>query len=70
MSEITHSEMRAELKRQVTAAGGLMVFARMHGIPHSNLSEALSGRRLISETIANACGYIVQTTFKKIREAA
>ncbi|MDE2342937.1 MAG: hypothetical protein KGL63_06015 [Betaproteobacteria bacterium] len=70
MDTITHSEMRAELKRQVIAAGGVMVFARMHGISHSNLSEALSGRRLISETIAYACGYLAQTSFKKIREAA
>ena len=56
-------EMRAELKRQV-AELGVNEFCRQRGIEHhASVSLALSGKRPVTETIANACGYLAQTVF-------
>ena len=70
MDSITQTEMRAELKCQVDAAGGLMVWCRMRGVTHASVSLMMSGHRPISEAVANACGFIVETTYKQIRSAA
>ena len=47
-------------------AGGQGNFARQHGIPQSILSEVLSGKRDVPETIANALGYVRTVVFRKI----
>lgn len=67
---LTQDEMRAELKRQVDAAGGLMVWCRVHGFTHPSVSAAIRGERDVSESMANACGFLAQMTFKPMRGAA
>lgn len=66
MSVLTQVQMRGELERQVNDAGGLMVFCRMRGLSHAPVSLMLSGHRPVSEAVANACGFVVETVFKRI----
>lgn len=63
---LNQREMRAELRRQVDAAGGLMAFCRMHGLTHPPVSLMLSGTRPVSEAVANSIGFIAETTFKRV----
>lgn len=46
-----------ELGRQVAGAGSQSAFSRKTGIPLSQISEALNGRRQVSEAMANAMGF-------------
>lgn len=64
-TNLRNKEMREELARQVQAAGGVMAFARKHDITHPPISWALSGHRAVTEAIANACGFIAETTYRK-----
>lgn len=61
------AEMRAELGRQIAAAGGVCAFARRHGINHTAVSLSKHGKRPVAEEVANACGFLVETTFKNMR---
>ena len=63
---ISMREMRAELQRQVGAAGGVMSWCRKRGLTHPPVSLMLSGARPVSEAVGNACGFIVETTFKRV----
>lgn len=63
---INQTEMRAELRRQVDAAGGLMVWCRMRNLTHAPTSLILNGHRPVSEPIANACGFLIETVFRRI----
>jgi hypothetical protein len=64
--DLSMAEMRAELARQVAAAGGICAWARKHGLSHAPVSLAKHGHRPVTEEIANACGFIVRTTFHKL----
>lgn len=60
-------EMREELRRQVFELDGVNEFCRRRGIEHhASVSLALSGKRPVTEAIANACGYFAQTVFRKL----
>ena len=63
---LNNHAMRAELRRQVDAAGGVMAWAKLKGISHPPVSYALSGARPVTEAIANAAGFLVETTYKKV----
>ena len=64
---ITMAAMRDELKRHVLAAGGARKWCLKVGIPsHGSVAQAVSGTRDVSEAMANACGYIIETTFRKV----
>lgn len=63
---ITASELRAELNARINAAGGVMKWCTKSGLSHTEVSLARNGRRPIGEAIANACGYIVETRFRRI----
>lgn len=60
-------EMRDELARQIGAAGGLRPWCRAKGISHAPVALMISGQRQISEAVANACGFICETTYKPLR---
>lgn len=62
-------EMRAELLRQVSVAGGVNAFCRARGIEsHTAVSLAIAGHRNVTEALANAIGYIAETTFVRFGE--
>jgi hypothetical protein len=67
MSGLSEGEMRAELNRQIDAAGGLVAWCRKAGLSHAPVSLAKHGHRDIPETIANACGFVSEKTFRRIR---
>lgn len=62
----THKEVLIELRTRVAAAGGVMKWARLAGLSHTPVSLALSGERPVTEQIANACGFVTETVFRKI----
>lgn len=70
VGSISSTEMIEELRRQVRAAGGLAQWCRAHGVSHPPVSLMLRGKRPISEAVANACGFIVETTFRQVRSGA
>jgi hypothetical protein len=58
------AEMRAELAHQVEHAGGVVAFARLHGLQsHAAVSLMMAGKRPISVAVANALGFIAVTVF-------
>lgn len=59
-------EMRAEIIRRIDAAGGVSAWSRKTGISHTVVSLVKNGRREIPETVANACGFMAETIYKKI----
>lgn len=59
-------DMRAELTRQIEEAGGLMAFCRKSGLSHPPVSAARHGHRAVTDEIALACGFVAETTFRKI----
>lgn len=60
-------EMRAELTRAVHLAGGVKAFCRSRGLEsHATVSLAMSGKREVSEAVANCCGFFRETTFVKM----
>lgn len=66
---LTETEMRAELGRQVKAAGGVVAFARKADLPHASVSLQIRGERAVSDAAANACGFLgcVEKTFRSLR---
>ena len=66
-SDMPAGKMRAELERQVAEAGGVRAFCRRKGIEsHAAVSLALSGKRDVSESIANARGYLKISVYRKM----
>ena len=63
---INQRDMRTELRRQVDEAGGVMAWSRSKGLNHAPVSWALSGNRPVTEAVANAAGFLVETTYKKV----
>lgn len=63
---ITQNDLRAELQAAVTRSGGVMAFSRAKGLAPTSVSRALNGQRPVSEALANALGYIVETTYRRI----
>lgn len=63
---LTPANAIAILRSQVEKAGGIAAFARGAGIPPSVVSETLSGRRDISEAVANAAGLVRVVRFLEI----
>jgi len=63
---LNQREMRTELRRQVDEAGGVMAWSRAKGLSHAPVSWALSGSRPVTESVANAAGFLVETTYKKV----
>lgn len=60
-------DMRAVLQNEVLKAGGVREFCRQKGIEsHSAVSQALAGKREVSEGIANSLGYLKLTIFRKM----
>lgn len=64
---LTQREMRVELQRQIDASGGIMIWCRARGITHASVSFMLSGKRPVSEAVANAAGFLMEPTFRKIK---
>lgn len=63
---LTKSEALQEIQRSVNLAGGVKEFARVKGFSsHAPLSLILSGKRDISETIANSIGLMKIQTYRK-----
>jgi hypothetical protein len=66
---LSMDDLRTELKRRVKEAGGMHEFCRRKGIQgHTGVSLAVSGKREVTEQIANACGFIREVTFRKITQ--
>jgi len=57
-----------ELGRQVAGAGSQSAFSRKSGIPLSQISEALNGRRQVSEGMANAMGFAKVDRYVLVRK--
>jgi len=67
---LTASDLRAELSHQCEKAGGQSAWARLRGVSASQVSEALSGRRDLSESMINALGYMRVTRYVPVRARA
>lgn len=67
MTSLSEAEMRAELDRQVEAAGGQSAWCRKTGISQTAVSLVQNGHREMSETIANALGFISERKYRQIR---
>jgi hypothetical protein len=68
---LTEREMRSELVRQIDAAGGLVEWCRRTGLPHAPVSLVKNGHREnIPESIANACGFIVEKSYRRLQKDA
>lgn len=63
---ITAEDVRAELERQITVAGGLVKWCGRAGLSHAPVSLAKNGARPITEQIANACGFEVVTRYRRV----
>ena len=59
MTAFPVSEIRERLAEAVDLAGGQSAWARKTGVPRSTVSEVLSQKRDMPESIINALGYIV-----------
>ena len=55
---LTESEVLHALSQRCELAGGQSAWAERHGIPRSQVCEALSGKRSLPETMANAAGFV------------
>ena len=55
--------MRRELQLACVGAGSQQAWARQAGLSASYVSDVLSGRRDVSEAIANALGYVRRVAF-------
>ena len=55
---ITEADVLRALSQRCELAGGQAAWAASHGVARSALNEALSGRRGLSEAIANAAGFV------------
>lgn len=67
MTAIFASDMRAELIRQVSEAGSASKWARNHGISQTSLSLQMTGRRPVSEEVANVCGFVVEPSYRRMK---
>lgn len=66
-ASLSERAMRAELNRQIETAGGLVAWCRKVGLSHSAVSLVKNGHRDVPEAVANACGFVSERTFRKIR---
>jgi hypothetical protein len=60
------ADVIALLREACRGEGGQSRFARQHSIPQSIVNEVLHGKRDVSETIANALGYVRVVIFREI----
>lgn len=67
---LTEKEVIEALSQQCELAGGQAAWAQIHGVPRSQLCEALSGKRQLAETIVNAAGYVRVVRFVRVRGAS
>lgn len=63
---ITAEQLRADLNARIAGANGVMKWAAKAGLSHTEVSLVRNGHRPASEAVANACGYIVETRFRRI----
>jgi hypothetical protein len=63
---ISARELLQDLEARIDVAGGVVAWSRRAGISHTEVSLARSGTRQIGERIANACGYIAETRYRRI----
>jgi hypothetical protein len=54
----TDADLRAILRTQVTAAGGVRAWARANGFSSGTVGDVLSGRNDVSEKIGNRLGFL------------
>lgn len=64
---LTEKDVLHDLSQQCELAGGQASWAQIHGVPRSALCEALSGRRNVTEAIANAAGFVRMVRFVRIK---
>lgn len=64
---MTGRELRAELSRQCDMSGSQTAWARLRGVAVSQVSEAISGKRDLSESIINAMGFMRVVRYVPIR---
>lgn len=60
MTPFPVEEIRSRLADAVELAGGQSAWARNAGVPRSTVSEVLSHKRDMPESIINALGYVVR----------
>ena len=63
----TETDVIAALSRLCELAGGQASWADRCGISRSQVSEALSGRRPLTEAMANAAGFVRVTRYVPMR---
>lgn len=64
---LTEADVLGALSQQCELAGGQSTWADVHGVSRSSLCEALSGRRQLSEAIANAAGFVRVTRYVRMK---
>ena len=66
---INGQDLISELSRVCEKHGSKSEFARKSGIPVSAISDILSGRRAMNDTMANALGYVRPTFYVPARRS-
>jgi hypothetical protein len=64
---LNYYEVQAQLILAVNAAGGVSKWAKAKGMSHTPVSLMYSGQRPVSEPVANALGFFVETRYRRIR---
>lgn len=72
MTHISYSasDVMQTLIEQCSQAGGQRQWARAHGFSDSYVSDVIRGQRCISEAMANALGYFLIISFRKIEKTS
>lgn len=68
MSHLRQAEMLAVLQSACADAGSQAAWAKRAGFHSSYVCQVLSGRREISEAMANALGYFKEVRFVPAKE--
>lgn len=63
---VTEADVLRAVSRQCELAGGQAAWAGLRGVSRTQLCEALSGRRGVTEAIANAAGFVRVTRFVRM----
>ena len=64
---LTEAEVLRALSQECELAGGQANWAEIHGVSRTQLCEALSRKRQVTEALANAAGFVRVTRFVRMK---
>lgn len=65
--DLRRADLVPELRRQCDAAGGAVRWCEARRIPQSQVSEALAGKKPVTDVMANAMGFALVERFVRVR---